>query len=116
MMEGHFARHLKRMCSLYADRRTALIAALTSVFAERLQIELQAGGMHLLARPRGAISDAELVGLAETRGLSPSLLSVHGLSSACGPGLLLSFTNIPQTEATAVARALCEAIGPQLAQ
>lgn len=116
MVEGHFARHLKRMRGLYAERRAALVAALTSVFAERLRIELQAGGMHLLARPSGDISDVELVSLAEARGLSPSPLSVHGLSSARGSGLLLSFTNIPQTEATGAARALYEAIGPQLAQ
>jgi GntR family transcriptional regulator/MocR family aminotransferase len=116
MTEGHFARHLKRMRSLYAERRTALIAALTAVFAERLRMELQAGGMHLLARPNGNISDVELVGLAEARGLSPGPLSVHGLSSACGAGLLLSFTNISHAEAAAAARSLYEAIGARLAQ
>ena len=116
MTEGHFARHLKRMRSLYTERRAALVAALTSVFADRLRIELQAGGMHLLARPSGNISDVELVDLAEARGLSPSPLSVHGLSSACGSGLLLSFTNVPQAEAAADARALYEAIGARLAQ
>jgi GntR family transcriptional regulator/MocR family aminotransferase len=116
MREGHFARHLKRMRSLYAERRAALIAALASVFADRLRVELQAGGMHLLARPSGDIADVEFVGLAEARGLSPSALSVHGLSSACGSGLLLSFTNIPQAGAAAAAWALYEAIGPQLTQ
>lgn len=70
--------------------------------------------MHLLARPSGNISDVELVALAEARGLSPSPLSVHGLSSVCGCGLLLSFTNIPQTEAAAAARVLYEAIGSRL--
>ena len=72
--------------------------------------------MHLLVRPSGDISDVELVGLAETRGLSPSPLSVHSLSAAGGSGLLLSFTNIPQGEALAAARALYEAIGARLAQ
>jgi hypothetical protein len=71
--------------------------------------------LHLLARPSRNISDVELVALAEARGLSPSPLSVHGLSSACGRCLLLSFTNTPQTEAAAAARVLYEAIGSRLA-
>jgi GntR family transcriptional regulator / MocR family aminotransferase len=111
MAEGHFARHLKRMRELYAARRRALAAALAEVFGDRLQVTLQSGGMHLLARPHSEISDLELVGLAERRGLAPSALSVHRLMADCGPGLLLSFTNILETEAATAARALDTAIG-----
>jgi GntR family transcriptional regulator/MocR family aminotransferase len=115
MEEGHFARHLKRMRGLYAARRAALAAALREVFGERLRVELQAGGMHLLARPAAAIADTGLVALAERRGLAPGALSAHAVAGDCGPGLLLSFTNIPEAQAGAAAAALCAAIGGALA-
>jgi GntR family transcriptional regulator/MocR family aminotransferase len=50
MTEGHFARHIKRMRKLYADRRAALASALVEVFGKKIDLQLQAGGMHLLAR------------------------------------------------------------------
>jgi GntR family transcriptional regulator/MocR family aminotransferase len=64
--ERHFFRHLKRMRGLYAERCEA---ALATVFGDRFRVELQAGGMHLLARPSSDIADVELVALAEARGL-----------------------------------------------
>jgi GntR family transcriptional regulator/MocR family aminotransferase len=70
--------------------------------------------MHLLARPAADVSDIDLAALAEQRGLAPSALSQHALAAACGPGLLLSFTNIPEDRAAAAAQALFEAIGPCL--
>jgi GntR family transcriptional regulator/MocR family aminotransferase len=112
MQQGHFARHLKRMRGLYATRRAALAEALAAVFGERLRIELQSGGMHLLARPSDDASDSELARLAERHDLAPSPLSAYTLAADCGPGLLLSFTNVP--EAGAAARALYAAIGSRL--
>lgn len=116
MREGHFARHLKRMRSLYAARRAALAAALRDVFGERLTIELQSGGMHLLARPQGGASDTELVRVAEAAGLAPGALSAHAIAAECPPGLLLSFTNVPEAQAGVAAEALLRAIGPLLAR
>ena len=114
MVEGHFARHLKRMRGLYAARRAALAAALTSAFGDRLQIGLQSGGMHLLARPSGDTPDHVLVRLAKREGLAPAALSAHAIVADSGPGLLLSFTNIPETQAENAAQALLRAIGDRV--
>ena len=76
MAEGHFARHLRRMRSLYATRRGALVAALGDAFGGRLDLTLQAGGMHLLARLADAPPDIELVRRAAAAGLGPSALSL----------------------------------------
>jgi GntR family transcriptional regulator / MocR family aminotransferase len=116
MQEGHFARHLKRMRALYAARRKALAAALADAFGDRLQIGLQSGGMHLLAYPASGATDTELVRLAEHHGLAPAPLSAHTLAADCAPGLLLSFTNIPENEAENAAQRLRQAIGDRLAR
>jgi GntR family transcriptional regulator/MocR family aminotransferase len=106
MREGHFARHIRRMRVLYAERRLALVEALGDVFKDRFRIELQAGGMHLLARLNDRESDQYLVRLAQNHGLSPEALSRMAVKDDCGQGLLLSFTNIPADQAPSAARHL----------
>jgi GntR family transcriptional regulator / MocR family aminotransferase len=115
MIEGHFARHLKRLRGLYAARRSALADALTAAFGDHLYVGLQSGGMHLLARPSGGVRDTMLVQLAEMQGSAPAALSPLSMDGDCGQGLLLSFTNVPLEHAWGVAQALRRAIGNHLA-
>lgn len=114
MAEGHFARHLKRMRSLYQGRRAALAAALGAAFGETLHLRLQSGGMHLLARPVGGTPDTVLVERAAAYGLTPAALSPLAIEHDCGHGLLLGFTNIPREHAPDAAAALRQAVGPLL--
>jgi GntR family transcriptional regulator/MocR family aminotransferase len=99
------------MRSLYAARRQALAEALTAVFGNRIELELQAGGMHLIARFPDCVDDTELARRASARGLAPTALSSVAIEHPCAHGLLLGFTNIPATEAPAVVARLAEAIG-----
>lgn len=107
--DGHFARHIRRMRSLYARRRDALAAALQQVFGDRLAVQLAEGGMHLLVRSDEFRDDIELVARARAHGLAPAPLSVWGIARV-EHGLLLSFTNIPEEAALSVARRLKRAI------
>jgi len=91
-----------------------LADALTAAFGDHLHVELQSGGMHLLARPSGGARDTMLVELAEMQGLAPAALSPLSIDGDCGQGLLLSFTNIPREHASDAARALWRAIGNHL--
>jgi GntR family transcriptional regulator/MocR family aminotransferase len=114
MREGHFARHLKRMRSLYAARRKAMADALIAAFGDQLKIDPTFGGMHIIARLASNASDAELVLLAEQHGLMPDALSRHAIAHDCGQGLLLAFTNVPETQAPAMAQMLFEAVRGRL--
>ena len=110
MTEGHFGRHLRRMRTLYAARRRALAEALGATFADRVTIELAAGGMHLLARFTGTMDDGTLARRAAEAGLGPTALSALAIAHDCGQGLLLGFTNIAESDAMALARRLRAAI------
>lgn len=111
MTEGHLARHIKRMRNLYAERRAALVQALHEVFEARLSLQLQAGGMHLVARFAEAGSDLEQVARANGRGLAPAPLSPWSIECKHQEQrLLLSFTNIPVEEAKSAALRLKEAL------
>jgi GntR family transcriptional regulator/MocR family aminotransferase len=110
MAEGHFARHLRRMRGLYAARRQALAAALAGAFGDRVTVELESGGMHLLARFPGAADDGTLARRAAAAGLAPSTLSALTLGHDCGQGLLLGFTNVPEDMAEPLVQRLAAAI------
>ncbi|MGG2395720.1 PLP-dependent aminotransferase family protein [Pseudomonas sp. SH1-B] len=109
--QGHFARHLKRMRTLYAERRDHLAKALETVLGARLRVELQAGGIHLLARLDAAQDDRALATRAQAEGLAVMALSQWSQQHPCGSGLLLGFTNVASAEqALHLARRLAEAI------
>ena len=89
MEQGHFARHLRRMRSLYASRRRALAAALMAALGAHARLELEAGGMHLLVRFRDPVDDTALALRAAAAGLVPTALSSLAVTHDCGQGLLV---------------------------
>jgi len=107
MSEGHFARHIKRMRTLYEERRASLARALAEVFAGQLTVQLQAGGMHLIGRMQPPKEDRDLVARAKAHGLAPSTLSEwYARPGRSDQGILLSFTNITPQSALEVVRRL----------
>ena len=108
--QGYLGRHIRRMRQLYAERRTALVAALHEQVRPALGIELQPGGMHLVARlPRGT-DDVAIVADLVRQGIGPSALSAWGVAAPYAPGLLISFTNVDVKKAPQAARRLAEAL------
>src|SRR5215468_6912294 len=111
---GNFARHLKHMRTLYAARRQALADSLLKVFGDRIAVDLQPGGMHLIARFGNSVSDIKLTQLTQAGGLSAEALSRRATTPACGRGLLLGFTNIAEADALATCHRLRRLIGKSL--
>lgn len=58
--EGHFGRHIRKTRLLYAERRSALVQAIKSVFGEELQILGAEAGMHLVVTLPAGLSDQEI--------------------------------------------------------
>jgi DNA-binding transcriptional MocR family regulator len=111
IVEGHFARHLKRMRGLYAGRRRALTDALSAVFGDRLAVDVKPGGMHLVAWLRGRARDVDVAKRAQAGGFAVEALSSRVLTHARGQGLLLGFTNIGEADALDRCRQLERVIG-----
>jgi GntR family transcriptional regulator / MocR family aminotransferase len=111
MRNGHFARHIRKMRMLYAERRRCLAAAMEAGFGARAIVELASGGMHLLARFPGAADDSVLAKRAAAAGLAPSALSPLTMAHDAGQGLLLSFTNVAPADANVLVSRLAAVIG-----
>lgn len=94
MEQGYFARHLRKMRALYAQRRAYLVQDLQQILGERLQVQSQAGGIHVLANLRRAEDDRPLAKAAQEHGLAVQALSDWQISPAVLKGLLMGFANI----------------------
>ncbi|HTO83409.1 MAG TPA: hypothetical protein VMQ73_14285, partial [Methylomirabilota bacterium] len=114
LAHGYFGRHIRRMRQLYGERRAALVQALRECLPGTLDIDLQPGGMHLVARLPHDTDDMKLVSGLIKRGLGPSPLSAWGVASPYAPGLLISFTNVDVRKARAVAQQLADALAAEL--
>src|SRR5207253_2328479 len=74
MAEGHFARHIRRMRSLYAERQAALVAAARRELGERLEVRPNATGLHLIGWLPPGVSDVAVARRALDAGvLAPPL-------------------------------------------
>lgn len=110
LQEGHFARHLKKMRSLYAPRRRWLVEALGQQFGGRVEINPRAGGMHLVVGVREG-NDIEIARRARAVGVAVEPLSEWYLGGARRRGVVVGFTNIVSVEqARRVAERLSEII------
>lgn len=92
--QGHFARHVKKMRSLYAQRRGFLARALAAQAGALFTVELQAGGMHLLARLPDGADDVALAARARAQGFGVAALSSWHAQGRGGAGLIMGFANL----------------------
>jgi GntR family transcriptional regulator/MocR family aminotransferase len=99
MAEGHFARHVRRMRSLYAERRAALRQALLDRLGSEWEITAPPGGMHVRADLGQGEDDTELAAALAPHGLAVTPLSWYRAERTLAPSLLLSFTNVPASSA-----------------
>lgn len=72
---GHLGTHIRRVKSLYAQRRSALLSAIARQAGERLKVSATASGLHLLAELPQGIDDQALTLAARARQIGAGALS-----------------------------------------
>ena len=89
--EGHFARHVRRMRRLYAERQQVLLHAFDGELGDRLEVAPSAAGMHLVAwLPRG-VDDERVSARALEAGVEASPLSRYAVTRLDRGGLVLGW-------------------------
>jgi len=109
--EGHFSRHLKKMRLLYAQRRALTSRVFQEMLGERIRIDLQPGGLHILAKLADHEDDFTLAARARSAGLALHPLSRWYINAKPQQGLLMGFANvIDEKDATQLASKLKQAL------
>ncbi|MEW6736352.1 MAG: PLP-dependent aminotransferase family protein [Acidobacteriota bacterium] len=96
--EGHFARHIRRMRSLYEERQQVLVTAAKRDLAGLLEIEPSETGMHLVGWLPPGVDDKTAAKKAADYGLEVSPLSGYSPNPLPHSGLVLGYTAINERQ------------------
>ena len=92
--EGHLERHLRRMRTLYSQRRQALVAALKTSLGEQVTIFGAAAGIHLMVQLQTELSDEEVLQRAAQKGVGLTSAAAFYVRSSRGGQFLLGYANL----------------------
>ncbi|GAB2857340.1 PLP-dependent aminotransferase family protein [Actinocorallia aurea] len=94
LASGRYDRHLRRMRTLYAARREALVTALAR-HAPQVRLSGLAAGFHAVAHLPAHLSEGEVIAAARERGVALYGMSPHRSDGApIPPRLVLGFGNL----------------------
>jgi GntR family transcriptional regulator/MocR family aminotransferase len=91
--EGHFARHIRRMRLVYAERRRELVSVLHQEFGDRVAISGEAAGMHIAVLVDGVRDDQSISIKAAKHSLWVSALSQLHIGKVPRHGFVLGYGN-----------------------
>lgn len=89
--QGHFARHVRRMRLIYAERRTALITALRTRAEGLLEVDVPENGMYVIAWLRQDVDDCAVAAVVAREGIAATPLSTYCIRTPQRGALLLGF-------------------------
>lgn len=89
--EGHFARHVRRMRTLYRERQRFLVDALREEAGDLVEVEPSDAGIQLTAWLPEGLDDKEVARAALARGLETRPMSLFYAGEPGRPGLELNY-------------------------
>ena len=92
--DGGFARHIRKMRTLYAARRQRMTVALERCFGDAVEIASAAAGLHLVVRLPKGIDDKAAAARATAAGIACIPLSACCLESPHRGGLILGYGGV----------------------
>ena len=96
--EGHFARHLRRMRALYAERQATLVEAAAGELAGLIELKPSDAGLHLTGLLPAGWSDRAAARAAEAHGVDAQPLSAFYLTEPPRAGLVLGYAAFDRRE------------------
>jgi GntR family transcriptional regulator/MocR family aminotransferase len=108
--EGHYARHLRRMRKLYAERQSMLIDVVAREIGAPLELPPADAGMNLVGWLPPDLDDRAVDRAAAALGVQAAAVSSYALRPLGRPGLVLGYTGIDRAQMTEGARRLAQAI------
>ena len=88
--EGHYARHVRRMRTLYAERQNVLLDALQP-YSDVVDVQPTRAGLNVLAWLPAGVDDRQVARAAEVVGIEAPPLSPFALRPLAQGGLILNF-------------------------
>jgi GntR family transcriptional regulator/MocR family aminotransferase len=112
IMEGHFARHLRRMRSIGRERRDALLSAAKRDLSGLLDVEQTETGLHTMGWLPPGVDDTAASAAADRQNIEALPVSRCYSGRCPRPGLLLGYAGLKPHEISAGERRLASALKP----
>lgn len=108
--QGHFARHIRRMRSLYRERQEALIKALRREVGQMIEVQEDEAGLHLVGWLPEGVDDVEASEQAAAYGVDAQPLSAFKLKRDGRGALILGYAGYNEHQIRRGARLLAAAL------
>ncbi|WP_414578897.1 PLP-dependent aminotransferase family protein [Anabaena sp. CCY 9402-a] len=108
--EGHLERHIRRMRSLYNQRRQTLVQSLSTHFGDRIEIMGENAGMHLMVKINTKIHDDEIVKRAALANVGIGGAYPQYLKDSPGSEFIFGYAELNEQEIQEGVRRLAEVI------
>ncbi len=112
MLEGHFARHLKRMRAVYRERQACLTALLTRQLQGLIEITPNESGMYLVAWLPLDWDDHAVARRLAAAGVTAQPLSALTLATKRRPGLVLGYAGHGEAPMARAVESMAAALEP----
>ncbi len=96
--EGHFARHLRRMRTLYEKRQNILVTEAERNLRGLLKVSKAPSGMHLIGWLTEGFNEIEVAEKASKNGLNVTPLSSYCIKNNLPPGIILGYTGFDEKQ------------------
>jgi GntR family transcriptional regulator/MocR family aminotransferase len=112
ILSGQFERHMRRSRTRNAQRRQALLTALDAAFGDRVRVQGENAGLHVLAwfRNRPAVEAEDIVERAARKGIGVYSIAPYYHGAPAEAGLLLGYSALDEYEIVAGVNALAQAL------
>jgi GntR family transcriptional regulator/MocR family aminotransferase len=91
LAEGHFARHVRRMRALYAERQHALVSAAERELTGLIEVRPSQAGLDLIGWLPKGIDDRRVAAKAAAAGVMTAPVSAYVIEARLRPGLRLGY-------------------------
>lgn len=98
MLDGDFAKHLRRMHKHYEDRRKTLGTHLQNELAEWFEPRIPAAGIHMTARLKGSLMEKHLTGGAMDPSIGLYGISAFYMNRPAQEGLIFGYGGIESND------------------
>lgn len=113
MQDGHFARHLRRMRTLYSERQKVLIDEVRQHLDDFVRVEPSSNGLHLVGWLAEGLDEHSLSRRAAEVGIHLWPLSIHCIDTQLPPAVLLGYAGTRNSDTAAAVDALRRLISRQ---
>lgn len=113
--QGHYARHVRRLVGVYAERRETLMRAITASEHNLLTLAGEPAGLGMVAWLKRGITEKRAVSIARESGIVVPGLNLFAVERRLPAGLVLGFGSQPPRQVARTMRRYLDALAASVA-